>query len=277
MDCELKNIKVYYEVFGEGRPIIMLHGWGGDHHHMQSDMEPCFRQHDGWKRVYLDLPGHGRTPGKDWITNQDKILDVVLDFIDNVIPGQKFVVAGASAGAYLARGVVHHRSASIDGLLLTVPLIEANDAKRHVPSQVILVADPALVSELEPEEAEGLFQIAVVQSRKVVDYIRANFPSAGETGDQVFQAKIREHPENYAFSFDVDALPKPCPAPTLIITGRQDSVAGYGDAWEILENYPRGTFVVLDRSGHFLGIEQAELFHELVGEWLDRVEEYTGL
>ena len=277
MDCDLKDITVHYELFGEGRPIIMLHGWSCDHRYMVSDMEPLFRQRDGWKRIYLDLPGHGSTPGKDWITNQDKILDVVLDFIDNVIPGQRFVVVGSSAGAYLARGVVHHRSASIDGLLLTVPLIEADDAKRHVPSSATLVADPALVSELEPDGTEWLFQIPVIQSRKVFDYIRANFLSASKTGDQAFQAKIREHPENYAFSFDVDALTKPCPAPTLIVTGRQDSVAGYRDAWEILENYPRGTFVVLDRSGHFLDIEQEDLFHALVGEWLDRVEEYAGV
>lgn len=276
MDCELKDITVHYELLGEGRPIIMLHGWSVDHRYMVSDMEPLFRQRDGWKRIYLDLPGHGRTPGKDWITNQDKILDVVLDFIDNVISGQRFVVVGSSAGAYLARGVVHHRSASIDGLLLTVPLIVADDAKRHVPSHVTLVADSMLATELEPDKAE-MFQFAVVQSRKVVEYMRANFPSASETGDHAFQVKLREHLENYAFSFDVDALPKPCPAPTLIVTGRQDSMVGYRDAWEILENYPRGTFVVLDRSGHFLGIEQEDLFHALVGEWLDRVEEYAGV
>jgi pimeloyl-ACP methyl ester carboxylesterase len=277
MDCELQDITVHYELLGEGRPIIMLHGWGCDHRYMVSDMEPVFRQRDGWKRIYLDLPGHGTSPGKDWITNQDKILDVVLDFIENIIPGQRFVVAGSSAGAYLARGVVHHRLASIDGLLLTVPLIEAADAKRHVPSSVTLLADPALVSELEPDGTEWLFQIPVIQSRKVFDYIRANFLSASKAGDQTFQAKIREDPANYAFSFDVDALPKPCPAPTLIVTGRQDSVAGYRDAWEILDNYPRGTFVVIDRSGHFLDIEQEDLFHTLVGEWLDRVEEYAGV
>ena len=275
MECELKDITVHYELLGEGRPIIMLHGWSCDHRHMVSDMEPLFKQRDGWKRIYLDLPGHGRTPEKEGMANQDMILDVVLDFINKLIPGQRFVVAGMSAGAYLARGVVRHRSASIDGLLLTVPLIVADDAKRHVPSQVTLVADPVLVSELEPDEAEGLFQIAVVQSRKVVDYRRANFPSTSATGTD-FQEKLRE-PENYAFSFDVDALPKPCPAPTLIVTGRQDSSVGYRDAWEILENYPRGTFVVLDRSGHLLPVEQEDLFHALVGEWLDRVEEYAGV
>jgi pimeloyl-ACP methyl ester carboxylesterase len=275
MECDLKDITVHYETRGEGRPIVMLHGWSADHRWMVSEMEPLFRQRDGWKRIYLDLPGHGMTLGKDWIKNRDQELDVVLEFIDAVIPGGSFVLAGASAGAYLARGVVHHRSAAIDGLLLTVPLIVADDAKRHVPAHVTVVADPALVSEVDPDEAGGLFEIVVVQNRKVLDYLRANIPSA-ETGDQAFQAKIREHPENYAFSFDVDALPKPFPAPTLIVAGRQDSVAGYRDAWGILENYPRGTFIVLDRSGHFLPFEQEDLFHALVGEWLDRVEEYAA-
>jgi len=249
MECELKDITVHYELFGEGRPILMLHGWGVDHRHMVSNMEPIFSQRSGWKRLYLDLPGHGQTPGMDWITNQDKMLEVVLDFINTIIPGEKYALAGASAGAYLARGVVHHQPAGT------------------------LLADPALASGLNTEEAD-YFQLAVVQSQKSLDFIRANFTSAIDAGDPLFQSSIRDHPENYAFSFDVDALPAPFPAPTLILTGRQDAVVGYRDAWEILENYPRGTFAVLDRAGHFASVEQDALFRALVGEWLDRVDEY---
>jgi len=40
-----------------------------------------------------------------------------------------------------------------------------------------------------------------------------------------------------------------------------------------LENYPRGTFVVLDRAGHGLEVEQETLFRALANEWLDRLEE----
>ncbi len=271
MDCELQNITVHYEIFGQGRPIIMVHGWTCDYRQMMGDMEPLFKQRNGWKRIYFDLPGHGRTPGKDWISNQDMMLDVILDFIDNIIPGQRFMIAGASAGAYLARGVAHHRSTLIDGLLLTVPVVVADDAKRQLPSPVTLVGDPLLVSGLATADVEGFVPMLVVQSQKMVDYWRANFfPTYTD-----FQEKLRK-PENYAFSFDVDALDTPCPAPTLIITGRQDSVAGYRDAWKILENYPRGTFVVLDRAGHLLAGEQEDLFHSLVGEWLDRVDEFAG-
>ena len=43
-----------------------------------------------------------------------------------------------------------------------------------------------------------------------------------------------------------------------------------------MEDYPRGTFAVLDRAGHFLEVEQEDMFHALAGEWLDRVEEYAG-
>ena len=132
------------------------------------------------------------------------------------------------------------------------------------------------MAELESDVAEVLNQLAVVQSQKWVDAWKAVSDSADGMGDQKFQAKIRESPENYAFTFDVDAMDKPCTAPTLIVTGRQDSSVGYRDAWKILENYPRATFVVLDRAGHGLYIEQEELYHVLFNEWLDRVEEYAG-
>lgn len=275
MECKLKDITVHYEAFGEGRPLIALHGWSLDHHHMVSALEPLFQHRQGWRRIYPDLPGHGRTTAEDWITNQDQMLQVVLGFIENVVQGERFVLAGTSAGAYLARGVAYHRAALMDGLLLVVPLIVADDAQRDVPPHVTLVEDSSLMSELKPDEAE-VFELAVVQSRKVVDRIRSQTALLGGLGDPEFQERIPEQPERYAFSFDVDALAEPFPAPTLIVTGRQDSVVGYGDAWGILENYPRGTFVALDRAGHLLEIEQEDLFQALVSEWLDRVEEHWG-
>jgi pimeloyl-ACP methyl ester carboxylesterase len=60
--------------------------------------------------------------------------------------------------------------------------------------------------------------------------------------------------------------------PTLMLLGQQDTSTGYRDAWPILEQYPRATFAVLDKAGHNLQIEQADLFTAFVSEWLDRVE-----
>jgi pimeloyl-ACP methyl ester carboxylesterase len=121
-----------------------------------------------------------------------------------------------------------------------------------------------------------MMDIVVVRTRKFIEAIRATFNGDPEDqGDQVFRERIRQDPERYAFSFDVDALPEPFSKPVSIITGRQDSVVGYRDAWDIIENYPRGTFVVFDRMGH-MAEEKAELFRTLTLEWLDRVEESAG-
>jgi pimeloyl-ACP methyl ester carboxylesterase len=272
MECRLEDIPLYYEVVGEGRPIIMLHGWPLDHRHMMSELEPVFQHRDGWKRLYPDLPGMGRTPGRNWITHQDQMLDIALDFIDSVIPGQRFVVAGTSYGGYLARGVVHERSGLMDGLLLAVPVIHADESERTLPPAVTLVEDPALILELKPTEAEAMQGIAVVQSRELLEWLRANVFPAIEAADQAFLSTVRE---NYAFSFDVDQLPEPFAGPTLILMGRQDGVCGCRDAWGIMEDYPRATFAVLDRAGHGLAVEQRCLFNALVDDWLDRVDEYA--
>ncbi len=274
MKCELEKITVHYKTFGEGKPIIMLHGWPLDHRVLVSTMEPIFKDRDGWKRIYPDLPGMGETPGMEWITNQDQILDIVLDFVDDVVKGQRFVVVGFSYGGYLARGVVFQRAVMMGGLLLIAPVLLADDTQRTLPSHISLVKDPTLISELEQNLADAFQGFAVVQSRELLDSMKAVGVPAREIADHDFLSKLGE---NYEFDFDVDTLPEPFGGPTLMIMGRQDSSCGYHDAWSILENYPRGTFVVLDRAGHGLMIEQRGMFNALVNEWLDRVEEYAGI
>jgi pimeloyl-ACP methyl ester carboxylesterase len=271
--CELDEISVYYEVIGEGRPIVMLHGWPLDHRHMASDLEPVFQRRVGWKRIYPDLPGMGKTPGPEWITCEDQVLDVVWDFIDAVIPGERFLAVGTSYGAYLARGLVYRRAGLLDGVCLIIPLIVPDTAKRTLPDHVTLVQDPSLMAALEPREVEALDGFAVVQSREMVQTFREDVFPAVELIDEGFLTRLRSQ---YAFSFDIDVLSKPFEKPALFVMGRQDSTSGYRDAWAILENYPRATFAVLDRAGHGLGVEQRSLLGALVSEWLDRVEQATS-
>ena len=50
------------------------------------------------------------------------------------------------------------------------------------------------------------------------------------------------------------------------------SVVGGSD--NLLEDYPRATFAILDTAGHNLQIEQEEVFNSLFLNWLERVEKY---
>src|SRR5258706_13912292 len=167
MKCDLGDLAIFYETYGTGRPIVMLPGRPSDHHIMERFMEPLFTQRDGWLRLYPDLPGTGLTPSLDRLATHNQMLDAVLAFIDTVIPGQRFVLAGLSYGGYLARGVLYHRAASIDGLLLCAPQVKADPAQAHLPPRTTLVQDPTLAADFGP-----IADLIVVQTPTVVEAVR---------------------------------------------------------------------------------------------------------
>ncbi|MFY4775768.1 alpha/beta fold hydrolase [Metabacillus sp. RGM 3146] len=91
-----------------------------------------------------------------------------------------------------------------------------------------------------------------------------------QAADTSFLERIRRQ---YDLEINKEGPDQPYTKPALILTGRQDHVVGYQDQWKLTEEFPHATFVALDRAGHNLHIEQNQLFHPLVSEWLDQVVE----
>jgi len=266
MECNLPEGRVYYKLIGEGRPLVFLHGRVGDHRYMEGLFEPRFTNRAGWQRIYLDLPGCGQTRVDESVNSHDRELDVILECIDQIIPGQRFALAGLSYGGYLARGLVYRRAEQLDGLCLIAPRIKQNRDDATIPKRITLVADDTLRDKLVPDEV-GVFESLVVQSKQGVERLREHFFPGMALHDREHNERVRA--SGPGLTFDVDNLKHPFEKPTLIIAGRQDSTVGYQDAWGILSQYPRATFAVLDRAGHFL---EVELIGALIHEWLERIE-----
>jgi pimeloyl-ACP methyl ester carboxylesterase len=270
MECRLDDITVHYESFGAGRPLIFLPGWPDPGWVPADYLEPVFIGRPGWRRIYLDLPGRGATKGEPWITTNDQVLDIVIRVIDQAIPGERFVLAGHSAGGYLARAALQHRLGLVDGLLQVVPVIDPADDDR--PEPVTLVSEPGLfdrmTAELGADAANRFARAAVVASTEVYERVK---PVMAGVRDDRFLDRLDD-----SVSFGVDDLPAPFRKPALFVLGRQDAVVGFRSAFGLLDAYPRATVAVLDRAGHGLPWEQEGLFRALVDEWLSRVEEVAG-
>lgn len=271
MECKLENISIYYEIIGEGYPVLMIHGWPVDHRLMKGCMEPIFETRPNYKRIYFDLPGMGKTKGEDWIKGTDDYLKIVMEFVEKIIPNESFIIVGESYGCYLARGLIKKKLNFIDGVLYLVPVILPYAEQRDLPEPVILLKDEKIFSKLSPLEREVFEDVATVINQKVRERGNEEGMSGLIVADMPFLEKVREH---HGFSFNVDLINDKFTKPALFLLGRQDSSVGYRDAWKILENYPRATFVVLDTAGHILQIEQEELFNALTNEWLDRIERF---
>ena len=269
MYYKIKNLDVNCEIIGTGKPIIIIHGYTVDYKLMMGCMEPVFKEINEYRRIYIDLPGMGKTKGKDWITNSDIVLEIVTEFIEKVIPSENFLLVGESYGGYLSRGILHKMKERVDGLFLLCPAIITSSPKCNIPAHIVLEKDEEFLLQLESGEVENFKSIQVVQTSKVWKRYNEEILHGIRLADNNFLMKLKKN--GYALSFEEDMLKEKYNKPTLLLLGRQDSIVGYKDALNILENYPRATFAVLDKAGHNLQIEQEELFNALVYEWLKRV------
>jgi pimeloyl-ACP methyl ester carboxylesterase len=271
MEANVKNLSIHYETFGEGMPFLLLHGYTVDHRLMTGCMEPIFQNVDGYQRIYIDLPGMGMTRSAEWIENSDDMLEIILAFLDAVIPGKRFLLAGESYGGYLARGIVHAIPRRVAGLCLLCPAIVTGHERRDLPRPCVIKRDEDLFKRLDPADAEGFAENNAVQTEETWARYNEDILCGVKLADRPFLDHFWA--TGYSFTADVDAFDKPYESPSLFWVGRQDTVVGYKDAWRILDNYPRATFAVLDRAGHNLQIEQSALMNPLVLEWLKRVKE----
>lgn len=269
----VNDVPVHYVEYGGGIPVLALHGAYSGHQEIAAFLEPCFRDHPGYRRIYPDSPGVGGTPAPDTINSSDDVLDLMLGLIDGIIGGEAFVLVGHSFGGYLARAITNRRPDQVLGLAAICPLMAIDEgAAVQVPNHVVVHASGDLSGILDPDQESEFRDYFVVQTPETLKrFQEAVLP----VKDSLDMPALERMGEQWKFR----TAPEEGPAftkPTLILTGGQDSTVGYVDQWSLLEHYPRATFAVLDRAGHALPHEQVELFNVFMGEWLNRVREYQA-
>jgi len=266
MEATVSEVPVHYAEYGSGTPVLALHGAGVDHREMAGALEPIFSNLPGFRRLYPDLPGMGRTPAPGTITSNDDVLDVLLGLVDSSIGDEPFLVIGHSYGGYLARAIADLRPDHAVGLALICPV---GAHTRDVPEHEILVSSAGLTAELEPDPASAYRSYFVVQTTETLRRFQEYVAPATSLVDEpslmrIFSRwELRDRPE----------AAKSYPHPVLVLAGRQDATAGHTGPSELIKHYPRATFAALDRAGHALLHEQPDLARALVAEWLARVRE----
>jgi pimeloyl-ACP methyl ester carboxylesterase len=250
------EVDVSYVEHGAGRPVVVLHGAGVDHREVEACLEPCFHDLPGYRRIYPDLPGMGRTPAPDGLLSAEDVLDVLLEFARVVAGSAAYRLVGHSAGAYYAQAMAARAPGLVAGLALVCPLLPG---LRDIPQHRAAVRS----SDIGDAAFRSYF---VIQSPEMFErYERHVAPAAALVDHQALErigerwALAPGHGPAYA-------------GPSLIVAGRLDSTVGYAAAVDLLDHYPHASLGVLDEAGHALPHEQPGILRALVAEWLARVE-----
>lgn len=265
MICRIKDAEIYYEIVGEGKPVIIIHGCAPDHRLMKRCMESVFQKYEGYQRIYIDLPGMGKSNAPDWINSSDRIVEVLITFIEEIISAEEFLLVGESYGGYLARGILSKMFERVNGLLLVYPVVVAQPGKRLLPDKQVIVRDEEFLKTLTSTEREEFCELAVVANEYTYKWFKEEIKPGLDVANNEFIERLQK---NYSLTLDFHR--KKYEKPVLLLAGRQDISVGYQDIVRMIEDYPRATLAVLDMAGHNLQIEQPDLFESLVWEWIRR-------
>ncbi|HVD27045.1 MAG TPA: alpha/beta hydrolase, partial [Mycobacteriales bacterium] len=137
----VNGVPVHYIEQGNGTPVLALHGVGVDHHETTGTLEPLFADRPGYRRIYPDLPGMGRTPAPDTVNSTDDVVQILLGLIDTVIGDQPFLAVGHSYGGYLARAIANLRPGQVAGLALLCSIGGAGGEDERPGHVVVAAAD----------------------------------------------------------------------------------------------------------------------------------------
>jgi pimeloyl-ACP methyl ester carboxylesterase len=94
---ENRGTKIYYEVYGEGHPLVLLHGFTGDLRRWKLALEKLFQV------ILIDLRGHGQS-GKPHVAEAyslDNRMGDVIAVLDH-LGVQQTTLFGYSMGGWLA-------------------------------------------------------------------------------------------------------------------------------------------------------------------------------
>lgn len=260
---------LHHEIIGDGTPVVILHGVTLDHRSMVDICEPVFEAHPGWRRVYVDLPGHGQSPPQDSIASQDDLLAAVMAFVDQRIGEAPFGLIGYSRGSYIARGIVFQRPAQVTGVALIAP--GGNFSSPHaLPPHETLEVEPGLHDTCTDEERRLLDTLIVAQRADVIARWRQSIRPARKLHDIAQESRVKA---SFDFTFHALEMEQVFDGPSLILAGRQDCMSGYLDAMDIARRYRRATLAILDAAGHMAPWERREAYEAHMADWLCRLAE----
>ena len=223
------------------------------------------------KRIYLDLPGFGRTPA---LPARACGLPEMADWLQSAI--DDLVGAGDAVRRWSAiRWAVHspvrwwlasHRGFA--GLALIAPVVDPRRTRRHVAEHVIAEPNPTLIHALPQDQTFDFVTMGVNQSfaawRRYQSYILPGIRLCDRDACARLDARywLNDDPERVFGTYA---------GPTLFVTGRRDQIVGFEDQRALLSHYPDATFVTLDDAGHNAHIDQPGAVIRLLREWAGRL------
>ena len=251
MITHIDGLKTYYEASGEGRPVVLLHGWGSD----SSSLRPVLnllRQQLPVRACALDFPGFGYSDGPAQPWDVSAYARFLLGFLDDQGFDQVDLVAHSFGGR-----VAIKLAAGSPGRVRRLVLVDSAGIRprRTLGYRLRVTLAKALkrLRQASPRLAHALRLDRLAARQGSSDYQRSG------SLRQTFIKVVNE---------DLSDLLPAISCPTLLVWGERDDSTPLSDGRLMQRLIPCARLEVLAGAGHYSYAERFPEFSKLLVNFL---------
>ena len=226
MEIIIDNLKVSYNQYGEGKNLVLLHGWG-----QNKEMMDLLGKHlDGYKITTIDLPGFGKSDEPKEVMSVYDYVNFLHKLIEK-LELKDISLIGHSFGARLS--LVY--------------------ASKYKVDKVISLAGPIYKSEVEKSlKVKTLKFLAKIPFLKTVkEWFKKFIGSSDYKNSSEMMRKILISTINT----DVEGDMLKVKVPTLLIWGTKDAAVDVEDARKVVEKMHDAALIEFDNLTHYAYLE----------------------
>jgi pimeloyl-ACP methyl ester carboxylesterase len=143
---QINNIEMYYEEYGVGSPLVLLHGFGGCSQNWHPFTDELSERH---RLIVIDLRGHGYSTNPDnKFTHREAACDVFL-LLDS-LGVDRFSAMGMSSGGMTLLHMATSQPERIDSMVLI-------SATTHFPDQARAIMRRASFGTM-PQQVQAMYR-----------------------------------------------------------------------------------------------------------------------
>jgi pimeloyl-[acyl-carrier protein] methyl ester esterase len=253
------------KTIGQGRDIVLIHGWGADSRIWQAWAKQTFL---GYRLTFIDLPGHGNSP--ELGADDTQIADSWQNALLAVMP-ENAIVVGWSLGGLLAQRIALTRPERVSALIL-------------IATSPCFVQRTGWLSALEASLFSRYLTEVVTQTPSLLNSFTALQTLGSAYPKQLLKqllalsnAQLACHHQSLKQGLlllkelDLRAQLIEFLMPTLWLLGEQDAIVPDSLAQSLPSLQPQAQIQVIAQSGHIPFLSQAQMTTQAVHTFLQGI------
>lgn len=256
------NINIYYEIHGQGQPIVFVAGFSGDHTCWRSIIKEYTND---YQVIIFDNRGIGKSDCPDYPYTTEMMADDTAALIKDLNLGAVYLV-GCSFGGCIVQMIAHKYPELIRSAVISNAFPEAN-------MRVSLYADIRLelIKANTPQESIVKFITLMCWSNK---YLSKPGMVEKLVRDGFYPITIKgyEGQLHAAKTFNSRDWLKDIKVPFLVMASDDDLLVSVKEIQNIAKSIPNAEYFCFEDVGHVPFIETPEIFNKKVLSFIERFD-----